>query len=65
MEPEHHRIGQPLIIKNWWWEASYEKCSLKIKKEIKAAVTKGLENFAAYLDADGVDKKNLPPDIRP
>ena len=52
-EPLHYVKGQPLAIKNWWWEKG-----LKVNSEIKQAVKQGLENFAAYLGAEGMDKKN-------
>ena len=59
LEPVKHNKGRPFAVKNWWWESSYENCASKIKREIKEAVTMGLENFARYLEADGADKKFL------
>ena len=47
--------GKALIVKNLWWENSINKNDT----ELKDAVKKGLENFANYLEADGVDKKSL------
>ena len=59
LEPVRYEKGKPFVIKNWWWEEVYEKSSAKEKRETKEAVLKGLENFAAYLGADGVDRKNI------
>ena len=58
LEPVIYKKGRPLEIKNWWWEASYQECNAKTRREIKGAVIKGLENFAAYLDAPALDKKS-------
>jgi len=54
-EPIKYEKGLPFIIKNWWWESAYDTLGAKSKKETKEAVLKGLENFAAYLGADGID----------
>ena len=56
LEPARHEKGKPFAIKNWWWETTYEKSSAKRKKEIKESVNSGLENFAAYLGSDGVNR---------
>ena len=58
-EPRRFEKGKPFAIKNWWWEASAGKSGSKKNKEIKAAILKGLENFANYLGADGMDIKTL------
>ena len=63
-EPVKHEEGKPLIIKNWWWEPSYEKCKTGQRSKIREAVRLGLENFASYLNADGVDKKSLQTVLR-
>ena len=57
-EPVKFEKGRPFSIKSWWWEQSYHSCSAKAKREIKEAVIRGLDNFAAYLGADGVDKNS-------
>ena len=57
-EPVKHEKGRPLAVKNWWWEPALIGNGL----EIREAILKGLENFAGYLQADGVDgesKKTL------
>jgi len=59
LEPVKCGKGQPFTIKNWWWEPSYDTLNRKSKNEIKDAVVKGLENFAAYLGADGVNRNSL------
>jgi len=56
VEPVKHEKGRPFSIKNWWWEPAYSKFGTKERREIKEAVAKGLDNFAAYLGSDGVDK---------
>ena len=53
-EPLKYEKGRPLTIKNWWWESVYDTLGAKTRKGIKEAVTTGLENFAGYLEADGV-----------
>ena len=63
-EPVKHEKGKPLMIKSWWWETDCPrgegpKGNVKKKPELKEALVKGLENFARYLEADGVDKKSL------
>jgi len=57
-EPGKYDKGQSLTIKNWWWEPSYFELGVKIRREIEAAVKKGLDNFASYLEADGVEKND-------
>ena len=54
-EPVKHEKGQPLAVKNWWWEPAIKENSLKITE----AVLEGLKNFARYLEADGVEKESL------
>lgn len=51
MEPVKHEGGKPFLIKNWWWEPG-----VSVTKKIKEAVSNGLERFAGYLGADGVDR---------
>ena len=58
-EPVKCGKGRPFTIKKWWWEPSYDTLHRKSKNEIKDAVVKGLENFAVYLGADGVDGNSL------
>ena len=58
-EPSRHEKGRPLAVKNWWWEAPLRKRGLKINPEMMEAVMHGMENFAGYLEADGVEKKSL------
>jgi len=53
-EPCKYDKGQSFTIKNWWWEPSYFDFSLKIRREIETAIKMGLDNFASYLEADGV-----------
>ena len=54
-EPVKHEKGQPLAVKNWWWEPS-----LKGKDpETREAIRRGLENFAGYLQADGLNDETL------
>ena len=67
-EPVKHEKGKPFSIKNWWWEPSFVnsvnrkngnyKGKHKTNPELKTAVWTGLENFARYLGADGVDRKS-------
>jgi len=54
MEPVKAEIGKPLIIKNWWWESG-----VVMNNKLKQAVKRGLQTFAGYLKADGVDKSSL------
>jgi len=56
-EPVKYEKGQPLTIKNWWWEPKYNTYKQKEKSEIKQAVKLGLGNFASYIGAGGFDKK--------
>jgi uncharacterized protein YcaQ len=58
-EPLKHVEGQPFRIKNWWWEPAYREEDKITNPDIKEAVIRGLENFAKYLKADGVDSKSL------
>ena len=53
-EPVKYGEGRPLEINAWWWEGG-----AKIDPEIKEAVFKGMQNFAAYLGAGGTDKKSM------
>jgi uncharacterized protein YcaQ len=50
-EPVKYEKGRPLAVKNWWWEPSLYKKGPKIRE----AVLEGLENFAHYLQANGLD----------
>jgi len=54
MEPQKHDAGMPLSVKNWWWEPG-----TAVTGRIKQAVKNGLNAFARYLRADGIDKKSL------
>ena len=56
MEPFKYIKGEPLKIKNWWWETSYTEYGTKIKSEMNNAVKTGLNIFASYLGANGIDK---------
>lgn len=51
MEPVPYKAGNPFMIKKWWWEPGVE-----INKKLRNAVENGLKNFAAYLNADGIDR---------
>jgi len=55
LEPVKHEKGRPLTIKNWWWEPALNENSPKIRE----AIQRGLENFAHYLQADGVDGESV------
>ena len=62
-EPVKHAKGQPLKINAWWWEPSAASGgavnkTAKIDADTKDAVITGLQNFADYLGADGIDKKS-------
>jgi len=67
LEPVKHEKGKPFRIKNWWWESgcgqavgsAYREGRFKMSPELKEAVVKGLENFACYLEVDGIDKDSL------
>ncbi len=48
-EPEMHRGNEPLIIKNWWWEESYQ-----VKENDIEAMVECFEKFCKYLKADGL-----------
>jgi uncharacterized protein YcaQ len=54
MEPVQQKTGNPLRIKNWWWEPN-----IKITKKLRNAIENGLKKFAGYLNADGIDRKAL------
>ena len=54
-EPARQEKGRPLAVKNWWWEPGFNEGGPKTKD----AVVKGLKNFAAYLQADGIDRESL------
>ena len=54
-EPLKHEKGQPLATKNWWWEPALKENNQKIRE----AILRGLENFAEYLQADGVESESL------
>jgi uncharacterized protein YcaQ len=54
MEPIQQKTGNPLRIKNWWWEPN-----IKITKKLRNATENGLKKFAEYLKADGIDRKIL------
>ena len=56
MEPVKQKPGNPLAIKNWWWEPDMQNGG-KPGARLKTAVEKGLKRFAGYLNLDGVDKK--------
>jgi len=60
-EPVKYEQGQPIKIKAWWWEDSQngKKINKESRREQREAVIKGLQNFAVYLGADGVDRKSL------
>ena len=60
LEPAKYEKDRPFTIKNWWWEPSCiksepSKRGSKINSKIRDAVEQGLENFANYLGADGVE----------
>ncbi len=46
-EPLHHKKGEPLAIKNWWWEAD-----VVVTAEMLEAINAAFKKFAAYLQAD-------------
>jgi uncharacterized protein YcaQ len=52
-EPVKSERGRPLVVKNWWWEPALNVKGMKIRE----AVLEGLENFAGYLRADGLDRE--------
>jgi uncharacterized protein YcaQ len=54
MEPVKQKAGKPFRIKNWWWESDVKKSN-----KLKDAIENGLKLFAQYLNADGIDKKDL------
>jgi len=54
-EPLKHEKGRPLTVKNWWWEPAFNGNDPKIRE----AMLKGLENFAGYLRADGLERESL------
>ncbi|WP_258959186.1 winged helix-turn-helix domain-containing protein [Paenibacillus tyrfis] len=43
-EPQQHKNGAPLAIKNWWWEDP-----ISVTTSMKESVLDCLERFAAYL----------------
>ena len=56
-EPVKYEPGRPFKIKNWWWEPFYLK--QKPGSKIRDSVVRGLENFAEYLRADGVEMNSF------
>ena len=59
-EPVKHEEGEPLKIKNWWREQSTGKTGKNKKQNPETeGIKKGLENFANYLNAKGIEKKSL------
>ena len=51
MEPVKQKPGNPLTIKNWWWEPN-----IAMTRKLRKAVDNGLKHFAEYLHIDGIDK---------
>jgi uncharacterized protein YcaQ len=54
MEPVPWKTGDPLRIKNWWWEPD-----TKITGKLRKATEGGLKKFAEYLKAGGLDRGTL------
>jgi uncharacterized protein YcaQ len=50
-EPEKYRGEKYLKILNWWWEED-----VTVTEEIKASVREGLNEFASYLGAQGIER---------
>ncbi len=48
-EPEIHRGVGPLVIKNWWWEDSYD-----ITDEVINEVIDGFARFCRFLNSSGL-----------
>ncbi len=46
-EPQHHKKGEPLLVKNWWWEED-----VTVTSEMIAAIGAAFNDFAGYLEAD-------------
>jgi uncharacterized protein YcaQ len=49
-EPERHRRGCPLTVRNWWWEP--DACP---DHGMRTRVEAALDRFAAYLGAPGIE----------